>query len=219
MSVSGGFNLQTASTVRIACDLKDADTGDLMYDGFWIEARRNLSNGERRQLIEAATEIDQRVETLIAENKQSTDAYIEALQAAEGDAEKQTTLTQAQTVHALRYVDEITAIGIERFTLVAPHIHRWNLITIGADGDIAAVPSPRDDVAAALDAITPDIAGWLLNATLMAYRRGFAIGSRTSGARQEPTPEPSAESPKTSGSRSRRSRPTSSSPSPSTFEA
>jgi hypothetical protein len=219
MSVTGGFNLQAVTTVRIECDLKDPATGEPLYAGLWAEVRRNLTNGERRHLTEAAAEIDARVEALMKAHEAESAAYLDALKAAEGDDDRQRALIDARTSEVLAYAETMTEAGVERFGLIAPHIHRWNLVTIGDAGDVEPVPSPREDAAAALAAITPEIAGWLLNTTLMAYRAGFPIGSRTSGARQEPTPEPSAEKPKTRGSNSRRSRTTSSSRSPSTFEA
>lgn len=218
MTVSGGFVLQER-TVRVWCDVVDKATGEKPYDGLWADVRRNLTNGERDEFKRAANEIDERAEALTAEQNQINERFTAAVKDAEGDPAEQDRLIREQIATLTAYAERATQIGVDRFTLVAPHVHGWNLQTMNDAGEIVPVPSPREIGAAALAHITPEIVGWLLGATLQAYRAGFPVGSRTSGAPLEPTPEPNAASKPASTSNSRRSRKTSSSPNPSTFEA
>jgi hypothetical protein len=215
MTVTGGFVLQ-AATIRVQCDVTDPESGLPLYEGLWADVRRNLTNGERKALVEQAEAIDRQAEALNADREQMTERFRDALKAAEGDDAEQARLINEQIEWMNGLAEQMSEIGVQRFNLIAPHVHGWNLV----DMDTAeTLPAPRVDAAAALDAITPEIAGWLLRTTLQAYRLGFPIGSRQSGAQQEPTPEPSAGNPKGSGSSSRRSRAKSSSPDPSTFAA
>lgn len=206
-SDSGAFVLK-ARTVRVECDVTEAGSEELAYPGLWAEVRRNLTNGEREQFREDARLIDERGEALAMERQQQSAAYIEAMKAAEDDPDKQRELIDAETAAINGYLADIEQIVHDRFMLIAPHIHGWNLADPG-DGDVAdsvPIPPPRADADQAYGYLNAELVNWLLRATMQAYRLGFPIGSRTSGASPEPTPEPSAESRVARGSRSRQSR-------------
>jgi len=203
-SDSGAFVLK-ARTVRVDCDVTEAGSEELAYPGLWAEVRRNLTNGERMELRERADDIDARADRITTEHTERHAAYVAALETAAENPEDQNRLINERVAEINEFVRQTEQVTVERFELIAPHVHRWNLNTINDDGDMAPVPSPREGGAAVMAEIDTPLVGWLLQTTLQAYRLGFPVGSRPSGAQREPTPEPSAEKPKGSGSRSRRS--------------
>lgn len=216
--MNGGVVLQ-AITVRVECDAKIPGTEVLAYPGLWAEVRQNLTNGERRDFRQAADALDARAEQLNTQNRDRQEQYVAALKAAEEDKDHVAALIDARSEEISVYAQQLEQIGADRFALVAPHVHAWNLYAYDDAGEPQPVPAPRDGGTAVLDVIEDLIVLWLVRTTMTAYRMGFPVGSRIFGAPPEPTPEPSDEKPKDSGSSSRPSRKKSSSPSPSKFEA
>ena len=216
---SGGYVLK-AQTVRIECDLTDKRSGDLAYPGLWAEVRRNLVIGEKRDLQEAAQELDRRSDAN-RERAMTSAADIDRRRAdlADDDTAGKTALAVEQTAMLRLFAAENDQILIDRFTLIAPYVHRWNLFTVDDAGEYVPIPSPKEAGIAVMDEIDIEMVIWLTQQTLTAYRLGFVPGSPTSGASQEPTPAPSETGPKGSTRTSRRSPRKSSGPVPSTFEA
>ena len=215
MTVPGMF-IPKATTVRVWCDITDKETGEKPYDGLWADVRRNLTNGERQEFRNAAQAIDDRGNSLLEARQEASGAHVAAMKEAEGDVDRQRDLIAQEIAGADEFFANAEALAFERFELVAPHVHAWNLAEIGDDGEAIAIPAPRDGGMAVMASITSEIVRWLLDATMQAYRMGFAIGSRKSGATPEPTPEPSAEKRTAKPSSSRQSRRKSSSLDPST---
>jgi hypothetical protein len=143
------------------------------------------------------------------------------IKAAEGDDAEQARLIDAQ----IEWINGLAEHRcprscVHRFNLIAPHVHGWNLADMDDGGD--RCPPPRVDAAAALRMpCTPETRrGGCCGTTMQAYRLGFPIGSRQSGAQPEPTPEPSAGKPKwPAGHAPADPGAKSSSPDPSTFAA
>jgi hypothetical protein len=209
---AGGYVLK-AQTVRVECDLLDRQTKELAYPGLWCEVRRNLTIGERRDLQETANAIDARYTELMDAARERNTAFAETLKATpETDTAARAALVTEQTAALHQHARALDQIVIDRFTLIAPHVHRWNLFTVDDAGDYVPVPAPREGGAAIIDAIDADLVGWLVHVTLQAYRLGFVPGSATSGASPEPTPAPSETKPKASRSASRTSPKKSSGP-------
>lgn len=200
----GGYVLK-AQTVRVDCDLLDKRTGEPAYAGLWAEVRRNLTIGERRDLVEAANAIDARYRELQNAAHERSLAFNEALKAIpETEPAQRADLIATQTAALHQHARDLEQIVIDRYLLVAPHIHRWNLHTMTDAGEIVPVPTPREGGMETLVQIDADLVGWLVHVTLQAYRLGFVPGSATSGASPEPTPAPNATKPTASRSPSRR---------------
>lgn len=218
MTVPGMF-IPKATTVRVWCDITDKVTGEKPYEGLWADVRRNLTNGERMEFVEASRAIDVEGEALTTTRHEQHAAYLKAMTEADGDADRQRALIAQEIAEADAFYTAAQTQMVARFELLAPHVHAWNVFEIDEQGEPVPVPPPRDGGAAVLVSINNEIVRWLLDSTIQAYRMGFAIGSRTSGAQPEPTPGPSAEKPNASTSSSRPSRKRSSSLKASTFEA
>lgn len=218
-TANGGYVLK-AKTVRVECELVSKQTGEPAYPGLWAEVRSNLVIGEKRDLQEAAQELDRRQDA----NRDRTMAIaadIDTRRAAlaDDDAEGRAALAVEQTAMLKAFSAENDQILIERFALIAPHVHRWNLYTVDGAGEVVPVPPPKEAGVAVMDEIDIDLVIWLTQQTLTAYRLGFVPGSPTSGAPQEPTPAPKNATPTAKTSNTRRSRKKSSGPEPSTYEA
>lgn len=198
MAATAPFSLQTI-TIRVDCDVVDKQTGERPYEGFWINVRRNLTNGEREALLEAVRAIDDDSVALNEQRNAAAEAYRIAIAQARGDDDTPAdqpmieSLITAEAASIDEYIKASAAIVDRRYHLIAPHIHGWNLYDFTDPADPVPVPSPRDDAATARSFLNTDLIVWMLTATLQAYRLGFAIGSLKFGAQPEPTHEPSAE--------------------------
>lgn len=205
-SAPAPFSLQTITT-RVWCDLEDKDTGARLYDGFWIDVRRNLTNGERDALIEAVRSIDEAGTALTEQRRAESAAYLAALEAiGEDDQARARDLVVAEGKAIDEFVNNVASILEQRFALVAPFVHAWNLYDFTDPEQPIAVPAPRDDAVTARSFLNAELIGWMLTSTLQAYRLGFSIGSLKSGAQQEPMHEQSDGKTTANGSSSRRSR-------------
>lgn len=211
-AVTAPFSLQTITT-RVWCDLENKDTGERLYDGFWIDVRRNLTNGERDALIEAVRAVDEDGTALTEQRRIESEAYRAALEAMGDtpDPARSRELIVAEGKALDQFIEDVAGILERRFALVAPFIHGWNLYDFTNPDQPVAVPAPRVDPVAARSFLNADLIGWMLTSTLQAYRLGFSIGSLKSDAQPEPTPEPSDGKTTDSASSSRRSRARSSS--------
>lgn len=208
-----------ARYVRLECDLLD-EAGELRYPGFWFEARQNMTNGERIQLVQDIKEIDdaiQDVSDAAMDRAEDIDRRRNELTRRPDDAPP-TWKTDAKAIRAIdaemrAFLDEhrerLTALDRKKRDIVAPYIRAWNLYEYDeAAGTSIPVPSPAQGGAIVLEEIEPDLCSWMIVTCLTAYRLGKALGaSKASGESQQPMSAPtSAAGPQIQAQPIRRSR-------------
>lgn len=203
--------------VRIDCDLQ-GPTGEPSYPGFWFEARQNLTNGERSELVDAIQALDHQiaeVTDVAMDTAEALDATLAGLRRKPDDAApdwqpdgKAIRCVQAEQREVLdRHIATVTALDRERRDLVTPHIRAWNLFEAGDDGEPVPVPPPAEGGVAVLEAVEPELSQWMIVSCLNAYRLGKGLSSSMrSGGSQEPTNAPPAAGPQIPQQPSRRSR-------------
>lgn len=193
---------------------------DSEFAGFWCEVRQNLSNGERKVLIERLDDIAASAADQIAAS-QAEGAEIQAALKAGLPIDEQ----RAQITRINQLADQMDKLAdaarIARWGLVAPHVRDWNAYTSEGDETPAKVEPPATAGVASLDEITRAMADWMTGEVLQAYRSGKGVLNRSKppGGSEQPTGGPKAAS-GTGTKRNTRSRQTSSSGhSPSAFQA
>lgn len=196
--------------------------GDSAFAGFWAEVRQNLTNGERKTLIDTLQDLndrEQRQRDALASEIAEMQATIAERKAANTPADK--AFTQSVAV-LMGKVDAIAdATQREAMALVIPHIRAWNAVEMDGD-DVTPIPPPMEGGMASIDAITSEMGDWLCGALLIAYRSGKGV--RTSSRKRDGSP-PQQGGPKrgkrgaNGASDSLPSLSTSASPTPLTFQA
>jgi hypothetical protein len=160
------------------------------YEGLWIEARTNLTNGERAVLIERLGEINDRLAELL-------DGAVLALRTADRNIEKATDdeafVTAAaerreanKVLRAIMAGDEPRAAALrdERLALLSPHVRAWNV----CDPDYNDVPPPSIGGDASWEHTDRTILQWIANTLDQGYRLGKGIRSLSSGSGDTPAP-------------------------------
>lgn len=178
------------------------------YEGFSINVRMNLSNGERIALEHA-----------INEQQAANKAEIEKRQFEIRECGRVS--DEAKTANDLATIERMTArINAiveesgemvqrnERHTrgLIAPHIRRWNVYTTGLDGEPVAVAPPAVAGTEAFDAVDGAMMQWLVTTILGAYRGGKGLKplQMSVAAKQGRGETPSGGGPKGTGTPSSR---------------
>jgi hypothetical protein len=197
----------TEEYVRVECDLKD-DAGTLIYPGFWIEARKNMTIGERMVMVNALEAIDDQrddQQESILDRAEQIDAELAAVDLATPEGRREKRSLDRRMRDLLReqrhMLNEAT---VRQQAIITPYIRAWNI----HDGDGAPLPPPMAGGAAALDDVFPDLVRWMIAVCQTAYRMGKGLGTgTTSGESPVPTPEPSSAGPQVvNTSPTRRSR-------------
>lgn len=162
----------------VDCDLEG-------YEGFRAEVRLNLTNGERQRLQLLLTDVDEKRQE-IATRRQ---AKIDALRAAK-DLEGADPIALGQQL-----ADELEATVAEHETnttrireAITPYIRAWNAAEKNDAGEIVDAPAPAVAGLAAFAAVDQVMEGWLVKATLEAYRGGN--GFRLSATKQSASGQP-----------------------------
>jgi hypothetical protein len=209
-----------ARYIRIDCDLKD-EAGELSYPGFWFEARQNLTNGERRELVDALKAIDDQISVWhnnVMDRADDLDDEAALLRTRPDDAPDnwkadERALRKVQSAsRSLLNDHQVELIRLDRMRrdLVTPYIRAWNLFEPSDEGEPIPVPPPVEGGAVVLEEAAPDLAQWMIGQCTQAYRSGKALSSSmTSGASQEPTNAPTIAGPQvvsTSNTRASRKR-------------
>lgn len=193
-----------ARYVRIECDMTDPE-GALRYPGFWFEARQNMTNGERIQLVEDVKELDDAIQALqdaAMDQAEDIDRRRIALIKRPDDAPP-TWKSDAKAVRAIDaemrvFLDEHTArmnaLDRKKRDIISPYIRAWNLYELDEEsGESLPVPAPAHGGAIVLEEVEPDLCSWMIVTCLNAYRLGKALGaSKKSGESQEPTNAPTS---------------------------
>jgi hypothetical protein len=198
----------------IECDLPK-------YAGFRIEARLNLRNRERKQLIALLDDQE-------AERKRISDNGMKRgteLQKRVDDLDaRRTALVDAGDTDALAAItEESAALAEERASLIlgmnaayavsfgriheaiAPHIRDWNL-AYHDDGVLIDVPPPAEIGAEAFEDVDQTLLTWIVSALLSAYRggKGLSGSSTTPGEPDAPPPASNGTPPSAKPTTSRR---------------
>lgn len=193
-----------ARYVRLECDLRD-DDNELRYPGFWFEARQNMTNGERIQLVEDIKEIDDEIQAVAdagMDRAEDIDRRRNELTKRPDDAAP-TWKTDAKAIRAIdaemrafldQHREQLTALDRKKRDIIAPYIRSWNLYEYDEEsGESIPVPAPAQGGAIVLEEIEPDLCSWMIVTCLNAYRLGKALGaSKKSGESQEPTNAPTS---------------------------
>ena len=189
---------------------------DSGFAGFWADVRQNLTNGERRVLIDALNEITERETAALDAIRAEMQALSDA-----ADAGEDRRALNAQSVPLLsRFDAEREQYQREAWLLITPHIRSWNAVLM--DGDVVTpIPAPADGGMASIEAITSDMAEWLCQRVLVAYRsgKGVSSSSKKPGGSPPPGGGPKLSSGKASGPASPTRRKSSPSLSASAFQA
>lgn len=195
--------------VRVECDMKD-ESGNLIYPGAWIEARKNLSIGERMVLVDALDAIDmdrdERHEPFI-ERAEAVDAEMEALDLKTIEGRRaQREMVRRQKAALREQRDLNNELTTRQRELIAPYIRAWNL----HNPDGSPLEPPSVGGAAVLEQVPQDLVSWMVLICQNAYRLGKSLGRSTSTPSAngpEPTQELTNVGPQViSTSSSRRSR-------------
>jgi hypothetical protein len=177
--------------VTVVCDLPD-------YEGFQAEIRKNLTNGELRDLRAELKAIEDEV-TAVSEHYQAiTDELAKARKQLDpGDVAGRHANTEAATQNLIEQFSVTLPIAEKRKALIVPYVRSWNLYDTSDDDNPVPIPPPQEAGVAAFDGIDNTLAGWLVNTVLTAYQggRGFRSGSEKSDGAAEPTNEQSAAKP------------------------
>ena len=189
---------------------------DSGFAGFWADVRQNLTNGERRMLIDALNEITERETAALDAIRAEMQALSDA-----ADAGEDRRALNAQSVPLLsRFDAEREQYQREAWLLITPHIRSWNAVLM--DGDVVTpIPAPADGGMASIEAITSDMAEWLCQRVLVAYRSGKGVSSslKKPGGSPPPGGGPKLSSGKANGQVSPTRRKSSPSLSASAFQA
>jgi hypothetical protein len=186
----------------------DVECDEPGYEGFTINVRMNLSNGERAELERA---LDDRVERIrvAGEKRQAEIDRLNALvvEAAEADdGEKTQRLTEKLTALAEDARGQVAEITAETRIQIAPYVRRWNVYMTGPDGELVEAPAPQQAGPSAFDAIDETMVNWIARTILQAYRggKGLSAWRTNAGAAPAPTETPSGAAPKGTGTPSSR---------------
>lgn len=192
-----------------------------VFAGFRAEVRQNLTNGERRLLIDQLAEIAEREKSqrdALRGDVESMQATIDKRRAAN------TPIDAAFVIELNSLTDKLTNIADaaqrEAAALVLPHVRAWNAIEM--DGEEAIpIPPPMEGGMASIDAITAEMGDWLCLALLSAYRSGKGVSSPSKRRADSPPPMGGPKRAKSgaSGRNSHRPHQQSAGPSVSTFQA
>lgn len=187
------------------------------FGGFWAEVRQNLTNGERRVLIDTLNEIAERETAALDAIRADMQAISDAVEAG-GDRR---TLNTRSVPILNRFEGAQTQYQREAWSLITPHIRAWNAVLMD-DESVEPIPPPCDGGMESIEAITKEMADWLCQSVLVAYRSGKGVSSplKKPGGSPPPTGGPkhaNGAAPATSNTRPRQKR--SSSRSASTFNA
>lgn len=182
----------TEQYVRVECDLKD-DAGNLLYPGFWIEVRKNLTMGERIVLVDAISAIDDDLEGQIdalTDQAADLDERITALEASDiPDLEKRQArrlLREEQKTVLRTQKVAIDDVWNRRRALITPYIRAWNL----HKADHTPLPPPVEGGTDVLVDVYMDLLSWMIRTCSQAYTMGKGLGTTTeSGKSQVPTQE------------------------------
>lgn len=148
---------------------------DSAFAGFWAEVRQNLSNGERRLLIEHLDTLQAETEATARPLLEESTALGEAAKA--GSLEPESVRVAVATIEAnTTEINRLAAAMHQRANeLIAPHVRDWNVYQPGEDGTPVKVAPPAEAGPAAFDAITDEMALWLRASLLAAYRSGKGV--------------------------------------------
>ena len=189
---------------------------DSGFAGFWCEVRQNLSNGDRRLLIERLDEIAGNAQEQIVACQSEAAAIQEALKAGVPADEQ-----RVQIARLNQLADQMDKLAeqsrVSRWALVAPHIRDWNAYTSDGDEEPVKVEPPAKAGPDSLDAVTRDMADWITNELLMAYRSGKGVLNRSKPPGGSGLPMGGPKLGKSSGTKRRSPTPQTSSSGPSAF--
>lgn len=193
-----------------------------VYAGFWAEVRQNLTNGERKTLMDALQAISEREQ----DERAALSAEIDAMQA---EIEERRTANAPQDKAFITKLADLTGkldvitdrAQRDAVALVVPHVKAWNAVEMDGD-EVRPIPPPCEGGMASIDAITADMGVWLCGALLSAYRSGKGV--RTPAKKPDDLPPPVGGPKRAKGggngaSGSRRSRQSSNGLSASAFQA
>lgn len=193
---------------------------DSEFAGFWCEVRQNLSNGERKLLIERLDELAERANERIEAARVEAVTINDQLTAGVPIPEQRELVKRLNAM--TEQMNEVAEQSrVDRWALVAPHIHDWNAYT--SDGDEAPVKVEPPDVGgvASLGEITSPMADWISTVVLQAYRSGKGVTNRSTppGGSGQPGGGPKVANGKAKSARIRPSQTSSPGPSASAFQA
>lgn len=169
-----------------------ADSG---FAGFWCEVRQNLSNGERKVLIERMDEIAESATAQITASQAEAATIQDALKTGlPADEQRSRLARMSQLIEQMETLADASRLA--RWALVAPYVRDWNAYTSEGDENPVKVEPPAVAGAASLDEITRDMADWITNEVLQAYRSGKGVLNRSKppGDSGQPTGGPKAAS-------------------------
>ena len=148
------------------------------FVGFWCEVRQNLSNGERKALIERLDDIAGNAQEQITACQSEAATIQDALKAGVPADEQRAGIARLNQL--ADQMDKLADTArIQRWSLVAPHIRDWNAYTSTGDEEPQKVEPPAKAGPDSLDAVTRDMADWITNELLMAYRSGKGVLNRS----------------------------------------
>lgn len=190
---------------------------DSGFPGFWCEVRQNLSNGDRKRLVEAIDDAIQPAIDEIEASKAENRGYSAELK--EGAApERQTAILKRLSEMSDRMDALAEQMDETRWRLVAPYVRDWNAF----EGDPPErIPPPQMGGVDSMNAVTRDMANWIAGEVLQAYRSGKGVLNRSKppGDSGLPTGGPRQASGTAKSGSTRRSRTSSPGPSASAFQA
>lgn len=165
-----GMFVVDAEYVRLDCPLPG-------YDGFWIEARLNLRNRERKRLKTSLDEIDREraaLWTKATERGKKIDAAREvAIEA--GDVEEANRLTEQRVALIEEHAAGLDDTADRIHDLIAPYVRSWNVMEPGDDGRYVDAPPPMVAGRDAFEAVDQTMLGWMATAIMGAYRGGKGL--------------------------------------------
>ena len=185
MAVSNMFIL-TDRYVRV--DAPD----DSEFAGFWCDVRQNLSNGDRRILIDRLDELGAAASDEIEASRQLADAIRAQLVDGVPPDEQRALIRQLgeMTDRMETLADQAVR---DQWALVAPYVRDWNAY----QGDPPErIPPPAEGGVESMDAVTRDMSNWIVREVLQAYRSGKGVTKRSTppGASGLPMGGPKASS-------------------------
>lgn len=165
---------------------------DSTFAGFWVEVRQNLTNGERKVLIERLDEIAQAVAETSGPLITESNAQAERVRGGELSGPEAAAAIQRINAITTQLTDATATAHLNAMALILPHIRDWNVYQPGEDGEPVKAEPPATAGLSAMDAITDEMGEWLKVQVLSAYRSGKGVTKRSTppGASGLPTGGP-----------------------------
>lgn len=166
-----------------------AMTNGIDIEGFAVEVKISLPNGELRAFQDALVDIDQRYVDLngkfLIDIQHLQDERLKLMErSADGepylsdDTRTERLEKNSDAVKKLRDARTVAedALMREKFALAAPHIRDWNAYDVLPDGELGEkVEPPRTGGAASLEYINPQMANWAVSTICNAWRLGKSL--------------------------------------------